>query len=572
MTRFQTSKRGALALSLVALVGACAAEGAQEDDEQTTSGHAQGLTIGDRGEDVRKVYEYLATYGYFPNPELAEAYPGFEPLVKKAPADTTLYDANLAEAVRRYQENMGVEATGSADAETLTRMQPRTCSHPDGYELPGRGHEHTNNKYIVNSHTAGFSWSLDSFPVGTWPNTNKRSTIEGLVQQMVDQWKTVHPAGFPKVAPGTGSVRLRFVSIDGRATDSNGDGQCDSGCVAGRAGGSVIDFDKDELWEFTGTPTTTVPWPQRRVDFRGILLHEFGHSIGLGHSSLEDAAMYYQYVRGSVKRTISRDDTTAIRASAATWIQVSTPAPVLDISTVPFAFVSTEQQVPGVGGNVIYSFASGSWQQVPGGAVRISGDNRWRPWIVRDDNQIRVRRSDNTAWIPISGCATDIGVGRGRYVFIVGCDGRIQVGNMDAFADDATLYNQRDLGFTPIPHDGPNFYSVAGFETSSAAAVDVTGATWAFGGASMVRIPFTANHSMSDIGAAPSAIWGVRNSGTGVFAANLQAEIRVGDKVAVPGMSGWVGYPTRSAKRVAVADNGKPFVVDTTGALWTTSK
>jgi hypothetical protein len=30
------------------------------------------LALGDRGEDVRRAYEYLERYGYFPNPETVD--------------------------------------------------------------------------------------------------------------------------------------------------------------------------------------------------------------------------------------------------------------------------------------------------------------------------------------------------------------------------------------------------------------------------------------------------------------------------------------------------------------------
>jgi peptidoglycan hydrolase-like protein with peptidoglycan-binding domain len=102
-----------------------------------TQSASQDLAPGAQGAAVRAVYDYLARYGYFPSEKLAKAFPGFQPLVASTPSDTSVYGAELTEAVRLYQRNMGLETTGIVDAKTRDIMSEPRCSFPDGYG-PGR--------------------------------------------------------------------------------------------------------------------------------------------------------------------------------------------------------------------------------------------------------------------------------------------------------------------------------------------------------------------------------------------------------------------------------------------------
>lgn len=571
LARATRTVRTRWAIAAMLAVAACdgGPEEAHDDGAHDTQTVSRGLTLGDRGPEVRKVYDYLATYGYFPSAALSERFPGFEPLVAEAPADPDVYDPQLAEGVRKFQQFSGVAPTGVADAETLARMAPRECDYPDGYQAPqhGQGEKFDNYNY-----RNGATWSIENTP-----NELFVTSYRDLIQSMINEWSTVHPGTFTRVAAGQGDIRIRFTTVDHRGEDTNNDNLCDKNCTAAWARGIWIDIDNEEPWEFTGTPSSSpsTPFAQRKIDFRSAFLHEFGHALGLGHSDRTTSVMFWQGRRGESLRTLSNDDRTAIRSSrAAKWVQLSAPATILDFSATPMLMVSTEQQP--TGGGTVYSYASGSWKKVLGsGATHISGDTRWRPWIRRSDGSIAVRRQDDTAWIEIAGCARDIAVGRGRYAFVVGCDGFVYIGNMDAQADDNTLNSQRASGFTKIPHTGPQLQRLAAYEVTGVAAIDGNGNLWGFAGSSMVQIPIAAPLAMGDIGAASDSIWGAQQSLTGAFALNRQTELRdprEGQPPIIEGKSGWTGNAGQSAQKISVNIVGRPYVVDPIGRLWSTSK
>src|SRR6187402_1331288 len=112
---------------LTALVSACSGE--QGAPEGSDSGGA--LKRGSKGPEVRALYDYLKTYGYFENPELRDAYPGWQPIVSTVPADPAVFDASLEEGLLEYQKLMGLEETAELDEATQRMIDMPRCGHPD---------------------------------------------------------------------------------------------------------------------------------------------------------------------------------------------------------------------------------------------------------------------------------------------------------------------------------------------------------------------------------------------------------------------------------------------------------
>ena len=168
------------------------------------------------------------------------------------------------------------------------------------------------------------TWSLESFP----PQIGEAQTVQ-LVQEVLNRWSLVHPNTFTRVPKGQGRMQLFWGQVDGPGQDTNGDNLCDVGCAAGEAqvGGQQLFVDYQENWQFTGEPSASGSFSTRKVDFRSVVVHEFGHILGLGHSAVPDSIMYATQRRGVSKRYLHSDDRNAIRSRFARWTTVATPAP-----------------------------------------------------------------------------------------------------------------------------------------------------------------------------------------------------------------------------------------------------
>src|SRR4051812_47906722 len=96
-TRGSRWKLASAVLALGALSASCSSE-TGEDDER--SGEQIGLYevgthVGERGEHVRAVHDYLRSYGYLPNDELQKLDPSWVPAVSELPSDPEVFDETL---------------------------------------------------------------------------------------------------------------------------------------------------------------------------------------------------------------------------------------------------------------------------------------------------------------------------------------------------------------------------------------------------------------------------------------------------------------------------------------------
>ena len=82
------------------------------------------LALGDRGDDVRAVQDYLTAHGYFPSDELPRRFPSWRPVVSTGPAQPGVFDASTAAAVRAFQDMANSPAPGQ-----WTKPPGRCCAN-----------------------------------------------------------------------------------------------------------------------------------------------------------------------------------------------------------------------------------------------------------------------------------------------------------------------------------------------------------------------------------------------------------------------------------------------------------
>jgi hypothetical protein len=112
------------------------------------------------------------------------------------------------------------------------------------------------------------------------------------------------------------------------------------------------------------------------------------------------------------------------------------------------------------GGYTIHRWTGTTWQTIPGGAVRITIDGAGRPWAVNNGNGIF--RYSGAAFVPIPGCARDIGGGMtltvtAGSVWVIGCT---------AIGADYSVHRWNGSVFEQVPGAGVRI------------AVDAAGRPW----------------------------------------------------------------------------------------------
>ncbi|CAB1325420.1 unnamed protein product, partial [Coregonus sp. 'balchen'] len=203
----------------------------------------------------------------------------------------------VTHAVSTMQRFAGLEETGVADEETLALMRAPRCSLPDKGEEPkplanqlqeGQG---LRRKRAVTTWTRrNINWRLRSYPTSS---SLSRETIRSLVFYALRVWAEPTPLEFHEVGgPEGADLQVDFhhgFHGDGYPFDGAGGtvGHAFFPSDLARAGG--VHLDAEEEWVFRQPAS-------EGTDLFTVLVHEFGHALGLSHSSARRSVMrpYFQ--------------------------------------------------------------------------------------------------------------------------------------------------------------------------------------------------------------------------------------------------------------------------------------
>ncbi|XP_072273134.1 matrix metalloproteinase-25 [Pyxicephalus adspersus] len=243
--------------------------------------------------DISKGVDWLTRYGYLPPPDPYSAQ------------QQTL--ESLREAVRTMQRFAGLEMTGELDDRTVEMMKRPRCSLPD-VVLPSGPQRIRRKRYTLSGtvwQKKHLTWRVESFPISL-----SQQTTRTLMKSALDAWSRETQLTFSETQ-GEADIRVGFVGGthgDGYPFDGPGGtlGHAFFPGVGPIAGATHMDA--DEQWTYNTDQGT---------DVFAVAVHEFGHALGLSHSSAEKSIMrpYYQGTLGDHRYyRLTADDIEGIQA------------------------------------------------------------------------------------------------------------------------------------------------------------------------------------------------------------------------------------------------------------------
>ncbi len=249
-----------------------------------------GLRLGSKGDEVERLQRYLSTFGYAEPPAVVTTEKDVPPGPKSG-----VFDEATAQALKHFQEFNHLPVSGELDQPTLDLMSKPRCVFPDldEFTLEGRRWNVATLTYGYNEFTPDLS----------------QAEIRSAISQALNLWAAVTRLTFTEVSIiNSPDMVIRF------AGGNHGDGINFDGASGVLAhafypppnGGTLagdVHFDEAETW--------TVNLPPSGIDLITVAAHEFGHSLGLAHSSVPGALMAPFY--NGAHRNLESDDIAGIQ-------------------------------------------------------------------------------------------------------------------------------------------------------------------------------------------------------------------------------------------------------------------
>ncbi|XP_015111466.1 matrix metalloproteinase-2 isoform X2 [Diachasma alloeum] len=235
---------------------------------------------------------YLMRFGYLPQSDLETG--------------NLRTDDQLRDAIKNLQSNGGIAVTGEIDEATKKLMRSRRCGLSD---MPDPRYRRSRHKRFT---IHGQPWPHKNL---TWSlRTEQPSGLDtyGVRQELsraLDLWARNSKLTFQEVNSDRADILIYFHrGYHGDGYPFDGRGQILAHAFfPGRDRGGDAHFDEEEIWLLDNDSN------EEGTSLFAVAAHEFGHSLGLAHSSVRGALMYpwYQGISGNYE--LPEDDRNGIQ-------------------------------------------------------------------------------------------------------------------------------------------------------------------------------------------------------------------------------------------------------------------
>uniref|UniRef100_A0AAY5EK95 Collagenase 3 n=1 Tax=Electrophorus electricus TaxID=8005 RepID=A0AAY5EK95_ELEEL len=197
----------------------------------------------------------------------------------------------MHEKIREMQSFFRLEVTGQLDDNTLELMKKARCGVPDAAEY--------------NHFPRDLKWQNSIITITNYTPDLEKEDVDQAVHNALNVWSKVTPLKFKKLREGDADIMISFGRKEhGDFNPFDGpEGLLAHAYPPGNGIGGDTHFDEDETWTKDS----------HAFNLFLVAAHEFGHALGMAHSSDPGALMYpvYSYSRGF---PLSEDDIKGIQS------------------------------------------------------------------------------------------------------------------------------------------------------------------------------------------------------------------------------------------------------------------
>ncbi|KAB1205329.1 Metalloendoproteinase 1 [Morella rubra] len=267
--------------------------------------HLQGCHHGEKVKGIHDLKKYLEHFGYL----------SYSHSKNHTHANDDDFDELLESAVKTYQRNYHLNATGTLDAQTVSKMMMPRCGVSDiingtnWMHLGKKRHDHRRGLFHTISHYTFFQgmpkWSASQYHLTYGFLQGTPTEAIGPVARAFRTWAAKTHFTFSQAQTlANANIKIGFYRRDhGDRSPFDGAGGTLAHAFAPTDG--RFHYDADEQWSVGARPGA--------FDLETVALHEIGHLLGLGHSSVEGAIMYSSISQG-VTKGLHADDIQGIKA------------------------------------------------------------------------------------------------------------------------------------------------------------------------------------------------------------------------------------------------------------------